>query len=57
MRPLESHVEISSHVWMYNRLRELLIREGMVVQSSDEEDVKAAIGEWLEMVARARKVH
>ncbi|MBF0306838.1 MAG: hypothetical protein HQL41_14430 [Alphaproteobacteria bacterium] len=57
MRPLESHVEISSHVWMYNRLRELLIREGMVAQGSDEDDVKAAIGEWLEMVARARKVH
>lgn len=57
MRPLESHVEISSHVWMYNRLRELLIREGMVAQSSDEDEIKAAIGEWLEMVARARKVH
>lgn len=57
MRPLESHVEISSHVWMYNRLRELLIREGLAAATSDEDEVKQAIGEWLKMVARARDLH
>lgn len=55
MRPLENHVEMSSHLWMFNRVKELLTREGLLAQQASEEEVRAAIGHWIEMIEDARK--
>ncbi len=54
MRPLESHLELSSHVWMYNRLREMLVREGMISDDASEPEIRQAVDAWLNMVSRAQ---
>ncbi|PKU22883.1 hypothetical protein [Telmatospirillum siberiense] len=55
MRPLETHVEMSSHLWMFNRVKELLTREGLLSGHASEDEVRIAIGRWLEMVEEASK--
>lgn len=55
MRPLEMHVEMSSHLWMYNRVKELLTREGLLVRQASGEDVRAAMSRWIEMIEEASK--
>lgn len=55
MRPLETHLELSSHVWMYNRLREMLVREGMIGDDASEPEIRQAIDSWLNMVTRAQR--
>lgn len=55
MRPLETHVEISSHLWMFNRVKELLTREGLLASHASEKDVRIAIGRWIEMIEEANK--
>lgn len=57
MRPLETHLELSSHVWMYNRLREMLVREGMIGDNADEAEMRRAVDSWLKMVASAQCNH
>lgn len=54
MRPLESQLELSSHVWMYNRLREMLVREGMIGDDADETEMRRAVESWLKMIAAAQ---
>lgn len=54
MRPLETHLELSSHVWMYNRLREMLVREGMISEDASEVEMHQAVTSWLAMVTQAR---
>ena len=56
MRPLESHVEMSSHLWMFNRVKELLTRDGMLPPHATDDEVRSAMQRWLEMVEEARKV-
>lgn len=51
MRPLETHLEMSSHLWMYNRLREMLVHEGMIADDADDEQVRQAVSNWLDMIA------
>ncbi len=51
MRPLETHVELSSHLWMFNRVKELLTREGLLARDASDVDVKAAVARWVEMLA------
>lgn len=53
MRPLESHVEISSQLWMFNRVKELLQREGMLSAEASDEEVCRAISCWSEAMAQA----
>ena len=55
MRPLETQVEMSSHLWMFNRVKELLAREGLIARDSSDEDVQAAVTKWMEMVSEASK--
>ena len=55
MRPLEMHVEMSSHLWMYNRVKELLTREGLLVRQASGEDVRAAMSRWIEVIEEASK--
>jgi hypothetical protein len=49
------HVEMSSHLWMYNRVKELLTREGLLVRQASGEDVRAAMSRWIEMIEEASK--
>ncbi len=55
MRPLESHVEMSSHLWMFNRVKELLTREGLLSRHATDDEVRAAIGRWVEMMEEASR--
>jgi hypothetical protein len=55
MRPLEMHLELSSHVWMYNRLREMLMREGMIGEDPSDDEIRQAVDSWLQMVAMAQR--
>lgn len=55
MRPLETHLELSSHVWMYNRLREMLVREGMISDDASETELREAVAHWLNMVTLAQR--
>lgn len=55
MRPLETHVEMSSHLWMFNRVKELLTREGLLARHASEEEVRSAMSRWVEMVEEASK--
>ncbi len=56
MRPLESHVEMSSHLWMFNRVKELLTREGLLPPHATEDEVRTAMQRWLSMVEEANKL-
>jgi hypothetical protein len=40
---------------MYNRLREMLVREGMINDDASEPEIRQAVDNWLEMVARAQR--
>jgi len=53
MRPLESHVEISSQLWMFNRVKELLEREGALSPQASDEEVCRAITHWTENMTQA----
>ena len=55
MRPLEMHVEMSSHLWMFNRVKELLTREGLLARQASDEDVRAAMCRWVEMIEEVKK--
>ena len=55
MRPLESHVAMSSHLWMFDRVKELLTREGMLPAHATDDEVRSAMQRWVEMVEEARK--
>lgn len=55
MRPLETHVEMSSHLWMFNRVKELLVREGLISRQASDDEVRAAVGRWMEMMSEASK--
>jgi hypothetical protein len=55
MRPLETQVEMSSHLWMFNRVKELLTREGLIARDSSDDEMRAAVARWMDMVAEARK--
>lgn len=55
MRPLETHIEMSSHLWMFNRVKELLTREGMIDRNASDEDVRGAVSRWIDMVADASR--
>jgi uncharacterized protein (DUF1684 family) len=55
MRPLETHVEMTSHIWMFNRLKELLSREGWLPANPTDGQLRDALGRWIDMVEGARK--
>ncbi|MTJ80884.1 MAG: hypothetical protein F8N37_07700 [Telmatospirillum sp.] len=55
MRPLETHVEISSHLWMFNRVKELLTREGMLRGDASDAEIRTALNRWIEMMEEASK--
>lgn len=55
MRPLETHVEMSSHLWMFNRVKELLTREGLVSRNASDEEVRNAMTRWMDMMAEANR--
>lgn len=55
MRPLETHVEINSHLWMFNRVKELLTREGLLDRHASEEEVRAAMRRWIDMIEEVSK--
>ncbi len=55
MRPLESHVEMSSHLWMFNRVKELLTREGLLSRHATDDEVRAAISRWVDMMEEVSK--
>lgn len=55
MRPLETHVEMSSHLWMFNRVKELLTREGLIARNASDEDVRTAVARWMDMMAEASR--
>jgi hypothetical protein len=55
MKPLETHLEMSSHLWMFNRVKELLTREGLLTRYASEEDIRVAMNRWIEMVEGANK--
>jgi hypothetical protein len=55
MRPLENHLEISSHLWMFNRVKELLTREGLIGRDASDAQVRIAVSRWVEMVEEADK--
>jgi hypothetical protein len=55
MRPLETHVEMSSHLWMFNRIKELLAREGLLTRHATDEEVHAAMTRWIEMMKEVSK--
>ncbi len=54
MRPLETHLELSSHIWMYNRLKEMLVREGILAEDADEDQLRQAVENWLDMIAAVK---
>ncbi|MBI4967364.1 MAG: hypothetical protein HZC25_04515 [Rhodospirillales bacterium] len=54
MRPLEMQVEISSHVWLLNRVKELLTREGLMPENASREEVRTALTAWVDFVAEAQ---
>jgi len=53
MRPLETHVELSSQLWMFNRVKEMLTREGLIRPYADDEEVCTAIARWTHAMAEA----
>jgi len=53
MRPLETHVKLASHVWMYNRVKELLVQEGLLPRHASEENIRHAVSQWLDLVTSA----
>jgi hypothetical protein len=53
MRPLETHVEMSCHLWVLNRVKELLAREGMLTEPASPEEVKAAVMVWLDFIEKS----
>ncbi|MDR3435400.1 hypothetical protein [Telmatospirillum sp.] len=55
MRPLETNVEMSSHLWMFNRVKELLTREGLLSDYATEDEIKTALNRWIEMMEQATK--
>lgn len=55
MRPLESHVDFQSHLWMFNRVKELLVRDGLLCQPASDEETRDAINRWIEMVEHAAR--
>jgi hypothetical protein len=40
---------------MFNRVKELLTREGLLARQASEDDVRAAMCRWIEMVEEASK--
>jgi hypothetical protein len=40
---------------MYNRVKELLTREGMLSRHATDDEVRAAVNRWIEMMERAQK--
>lgn len=55
MKPLETQLELSSHLWMYNRLKEMLVREGLIGADADDGQVREAVEGWLDMIAAAHE--
>lgn len=55
MRPLEMQLELSSHLWMYNRLKEMLAREGLIGDEADDGQIREAVQAWLAMVSAAQR--
>lgn len=55
MKPMETHLELSRHVWMLNRVKELLMKEGILSDHATEEETKAAMTQWLDMVSAAKR--
>lgn len=55
MRPLESQVPLTSHVVMFNRIKELLMHEGLLSTDPSDDDVRHAINRWVTMVESAAK--
>ena len=55
MKPLENQLEINSHLWMYNRVREMLSREGWLTGHSSDEDIGQAFGRWAERMAKVSR--
>ena len=55
MRPLETHIEMSSHLWMFNRVKELLTREGLIARNASDEDVRCAVTRWMDMMAEVSR--
>ena len=51
MRPLENHLELSSHIWMYSRLKELLVREGLIGPGATDDEIREAVAGWVVWVA------
>jgi hypothetical protein len=55
MRPWETHLELSSHLWVFNRVKELLAREGMLPPEATDQEVRAAIERWATMMSEATR--
>lgn len=55
MRPLESHVQITSHLMMYNRVKDLLTREGFLSADPSDDDVRQAFDRWTRMIERVQR--
>ena len=51
MRPLETQVPLTSHLWMFKRVKELLTQDGMLGRHPSDEEIRAAISRWLDIVS------
>jgi hypothetical protein len=40
---------------MFNRVKELLTREGLLARHASEEEVRAAMSRWIEMIEEANR--
>ncbi len=53
MRPLETHVQISSQLMMFNRVKDMLLREGKITPESSNEELCRAFKSWSEAMTEA----
>lgn len=55
MRPLEMNLTMNTHFWLFERLKETLLREGLIAAEASDAEVRDAMSRWLDMVEKARK--
>jgi hypothetical protein len=52
MRPLETHLEMTSHVRMLNRVKEMLVNEGMLSRNPTRDDLRDAMVRWVDLIEK-----
>ena len=55
MRPLETQLTMSTHVWLFNRVKETLRHEGLLSANAGDAEVRDALIRWIAMIEQARK--